>query len=219
MLFLLIFLLLSSAVFLLFWLVALIIPSFRRESFVYLLFAFLSIGGLAALYYFNPDAKAVAGNVYNTVYNKVYKQSAAAGDRIVDAFTLKLKIPAEVEKILGRPDTPPKPGGTDGKWTIKSSGRQVAALQATYKNGLVEVTFIENKAARVWIRPKTSYFYPADTDKVFTALGIKPGIKPVLTTEHGADWFKNIPGLFNLHFNFTTGKITEIGIIFDEKYV
>lgn len=219
MLFLLVFLLLSSAVFLLFWLVALIIPSFRRESFVYLLFALLSIGGLAALYYFNPAAKAVAGDVYNSVYNKVYKGSAKSPGKIADTYAINLKSPAEAEKILGRPDGPAKPAGTEGKWLIKSTGRQVAAVQFSYQNGLTEVTYIENKAARMWIRPKSSFFYPADTAKIFAALGIKPGPKPTQETTYGADWSKNIPGIFNLHLNITGGKVTEIGIIFDEKYV
>lgn len=219
MLFLLVFLLLSSALFLLIWLITLIIPSFRKESFIYLLFALLSISGLAALYYFNPAAKAVADDVYNSVYNKVYNQTAKSSDKIVDAYSLKLRTPAEAEKSLGKPDAPPMPGGTEGKWVIKATGQQVTATQAMYKNGLVEVTFIENKAARIWLRPKTSYFYPADMAKVFAALGIKAGLQPVLKTENGADWFKNIPGIFNVHINITSGKITEIGIIFDEKYV
>lgn len=222
MLFLLIFLMLSSAVFLFTWLINLIIPSLRRESFVYLLFALLSVGGLAALYWFNPAAKAVAVDVYSSVYNKAYskgnQQSVKTGAVLVDANTLKLKTPVEAEKILGSPDAPAKPGGADGKWIIKATGQQVPVTQAMYKNGLVEVTFIENKAARIWIRPKTSYFYPADTAKIFTALGLKPGPQPVLKTDNGADWFNNIPGIYNMHLNITGGTISEIGIVFDEKY-
>lgn len=219
MLFLLIFLLLSSAVFLVIWLITLLIPSFRKESFVYLLCALLSIGGLAGLYYFNPAAKAVADDVYSSVYNKVYNTSTKSSNKIIDVNAIKLKTLAETEKLLGKPDAPPKPGGTDGRWVIKSTGQQVTATQAMYNKGLIEVTFIENKAARIWFRPKTSYFYPSDTATIFAALGIKAPPQPVLKTETGADWFKNIPGIFNVHFNITSGKITEIGIILDEKYV
>lgn len=214
--FLLIFLLLSSAVFLLMWLINLIIPSLRRESFVYILFALLSIGGLAALYWLNPAPKPVATDVKNAVYKT---QPGNTGAVVVDAGAIKLKTPAEAEKILGKPDAPAKPGGTDGKWVVKATGQQAPASQAMYKNGLVEVTYIENKAARIWLRPKTSYFYPADTAKIFTALGLKPGPQPVLKTENGADWYNNIPGIYNLHLNITGGTISEIGIVFEEKYI
>lgn len=220
MLFLLIFLLLSSAVFLLVWLITLIIPPTRRESFVYLGFTLLSIGGLAAIYFFNPGAQAVADDVYTSVYNKVYKQTNArdTAGKLIDIAAIKLKTAPETEKILGKPDAPPKPAGTEGKWTIKATGQQVAATQSTYQNGLVEIVFIEGKAARMWVRPKTSYFYPADTAKIFAALGLKPAGKPSLETAYGAEWFKNVPGVLNVHLNFTAGKVTEIGIIFDEKY-
>ena len=218
MLFLLVFLIMLSAIFLLFWLAALIIPSFRRESFIYLLFALLGIGGLSVLYYFNPADKAVAGDVYSSVYNNINKQSAKPGEKLPEVSILKLRSPAEVEKILGKPDAPSKPAGSEGKWVIKTTGQPVPATQAAYQKGHVEITFIEGKTARMLVRPGISYFYPGDTGKIFTSIGIKPGPKLTTETNFGADWLKNIPGLYNVHLNFSSGQITELIIVFDEKY-
>lgn len=133
---------------------------------------------------------------------------------IKDIKQLFHKTPAEIEKILGKPNGPIIPiQGGDNTLKLKN-GKQVPATVGTYLKGTIQINFLEGKAGHVWITLNSTYKYPADTVKLLTTYGI-PVIKaPARVTPFSVDWENTFPGIYKVQFSTSGGRITDIGVIF-----
>ncbi|MHB9096023.1 MAG: hypothetical protein ACYC21_15260, partial [Eubacteriales bacterium] len=149
----------------------------------------------------NP--KTVASHVYST---------PQANQVIRDIKSLFHKSPAQIEKILGRPDKPV--AASEGGELQLKSGERVPTTVGTYKHGTVQINYLNGKAGHIWITLKGSYKYPADTEKLLTTYGIPVVKAPARVTPYAVDWENTIPGIFRLQFNTVNSRITDIGVIF-----
>lgn len=158
--------------------------------------------------------KAPVTNSETAVTAQVTAKSNNENQVIKDIKQLFHKSPIEVEKILGKPDSPiiPLQGGDH---TLKlKNGKQVPVTVGTYLKGTVQINFLNGSAGHVWIALSGTYKYPDDTVKLLTTYGI-PVIKaPARVTPFSVDWENTFPDIYKVQFSTSEGRITDIGVIF-----
>lgn len=162
--------------------------------------------------YLKGEVAAPAGATAAAVQTQVKEDNK--NQVIKDIKQLFHKSPAEVEKILGKPNGPVVPL-QGGNHTFKlKNGKQVPVTVGTYLNGTVQINFLNGQAGHVWITLKGTFKYPADTTKLLSTYGI-PVIKaPARVTPFSVDWENIVPGIYKVQFSTSGGRITDIGVIF-----
>jgi hypothetical protein len=163
--------------------------------------------------YLNHEAPP-PDNPVTAVTAQAQVESSNKNQVIKDIKQLFHKSPAEIEKILGKPNGPITPlQGGDHTFKLKN-GKQVPVTVGTYLNGSVQINFLNGIAGHVWITLNGTYKYPADTVKLLTTYGI-PVIKaPARVTPFSVDWENTFPGIYKVQFSTSEGRITDIGVIF-----
>lgn len=127
----------------------------------------------------------------------------------IDIKTVINKSQQEIISILGIPDKI-----EPGEWRYKGTTEWIPGNPKNYyKNGLIEIKFIENKAVRITIN-NTESKYP---EEVLTYLHLNEK-KPSFANEHVFRW-SNIDGIYEISaFPAGNGKIFYTYIITEAKY-
>lgn len=140
--------------------------------------------------------------------------SGEANQVIKDIHELFHKSPAEIEKILGKPNGPivPLQGGNH---TLKlKSGKQVPVTVGSYLGETVQINFLDGTAGHIWITLKEAYKYPEDKNKLLALYGIPQIQTPARVTPFSVDWENSLPGIYKVQFGMSEGRINDLGVVF-----
>lgn len=124
--------------------------------------------------------------------------SSAQDKLLLDLKQLADKPRGEAEKILGQPSTV-----TDDVFR-NSRGTLYPALRATYLNGAVEVTYLENGARylKVWVQRLSGkyrdYAYPQDAWTLLGDLGLDRNAAPD-RSDPGIIRWRDFPGIYEIN--------------------
>lgn len=132
---------------------------------------------------------------------------------LVDILSIAEKSESEVTKLLGEPNKK-----EDGKWRYSGTDTWIQNCPAiTYMNGLIEIKFIEGKAARITITPKEKMVYKDSLNKVLPMCGLKHR-NPDFTQEGSFARWSKIDGLYEFSVFNEGGNISYMYAIANEKY-
>jgi hypothetical protein len=128
----------------------------------------------------------------------VIGHAAAQQKLLLDLKQLADKPRSEAEKILGQPTA------LSEDLFRNSRGTVYPALRATYLDGAVEVTYLENGARylRIWVQRLSEkyrdYSYPKDAASLLGDLGLDRNAAPD-HSDHGLTRWRDFPGIYEIN--------------------
>jgi hypothetical protein len=128
----------------------------------------------------------------------VVDRSAAQENVLFNLTQVADKSPAEVEQILGLPSKL-----VDDVFR-GTRGSTYPATRATYRNGVIEVTYLEGGARylTIWVQKLGGkyhdYSYPKDASTLLGDLGLKRNTTADFSNQTVTRW-RNLPGLYEIN--------------------
>jgi hypothetical protein len=132
-------------------------------------------------------------------------QAAAQQKLLLDLKQLADKPRSEAEKILGQPSALSEDIFRNTRGTV------YPALRATYLNGAVEVTYLENGARylRIWVQRLSDkfrdYSYPKDAWTLLGDFGLDRNATPD-HSDQGITRWRDFPGIYEINVFSTEEK-------------
>ena len=152
-------------------------------------------------------AAIIAYLIASALFHAMPGVSAAQEKLLLDLKQLADKPQGEAEKILGKPSAL-----TDDLFR-NSRGAMYPALRATYLDGAVEVTYLENGARylKVWVQRLSGkyrdYSYPKDAWTLLGDFGLDRNAAADHSDEGIIRW-RDFPGIYEINvFPTAEGKI------------
>lgn len=121
------------------------------------------------------------------------------------------KSEQEVEKVLGKPNKK-----AEGKFRYAGTNNYLPAPTVFYKDGAVEVKFVEGKAARITVTPKDELKYPDNLPQALELVGLSKDTA-MEQSERGAA-FSDVNGIYSGQIFPENNKVSYLYFIVDKKY-
>lgn len=177
--------------------------------------AIILIGIIFSLIFNNGSNEAI--NVLKTqdkIPNTAKTNSVNIKEVIPELIIKNLaeKTEKEVEGILGTPSKK-----ENGKAKSNETDTWIQNCPTVYyKNGMVQIKYIENKAARITVNISQKLSYATDTEKALRIVGL-PTKEPKTKNENVTVW-RDIDGIYDVSIFNQDGTIAFIHAVINEKY-
>jgi hypothetical protein len=147
-----------------------------------------------------------------------FGQSLAQERLLFDLKAVADRSTSEVEKILG------KPSKVVDDVFRSTRGSTYPAIRATYMNGAVEITYLENGARylTIWVQKLSGkyqeYSYPKDGSSLLRDLGLDPNTTADISTQATSRW-RDLPGIYQINvFPTAENRIGHVRVLANRIY-